>query len=392
MTSSSDKKRVLILGSTGSVGVNTLKVIEQNPDRFEVVGLTAYRNIELLRDQILRFRPEEVTVGTPEDVDRLARLLNDPAVEIGAGVEELVRCATRQDIDVVVSAIVGAAGLVPTLAAVAAGKRVALANKETLVMAGRLVMEEAKRCGAQIIPVDSEHSAIYQCLVGEDRGKVRRLVLTASGGPFHGKSRAEMERVRPEDALQHPRWEMGQKITIDSATLMNKGLEVIEARWLFDLPVEQVDIVVHPQSIVHSMVEFRDGSSLAQMGLPDMRVPIAYALGYPVRLETGVPGMNLIEQGPLTFDEPDRKNFPCIELAYRAINAGGLMPAVLNAANEVAVSAFLKKKISFLQIPTLISKAMEQFEVQEYATVDEVLRTDLKARRVIKEVVARNGT
>jgi len=389
--SSPEKTKVTILGSTGSVGVNALKVIEANQDQFEVVGLTAHRNIELLSEQIRRFRPKAAAVGDAEDGERLAHLLGGHAVEIGTGVEALIRCATQAEVHVVVSAIVGAAGLVPTLSAVEAGKRVALANKETLVMAGRLVMAEAQRCGAEIIPVDSEHSAVYQCLAGEKRNRIRRIILTASGGPFHGRSREEMAHITPREALRHPRWEMGQKITIDSATLMNKGLEVIEARWLFDLAAEQVDIVIHPESIVHSMVEFGDGSVLAQMGLPDMRTPIAYALGYPRRLETGLSPLNLVAEGPLTFHEPDRQSFSCIDLAYEAIAADGLMPTVLNAANEVAVSAFLKKKIAFLQIPDLISETMACFEAKDYTTVEDVLRTDLKARKTMRELIAQKG-
>jgi len=249
-------------------------------------------------------------------------------------------------------------------------------------------MEEAKRCGAEIIPVDSEHSAIYQCLTGEDKEKIRRLILTASGGPFYDASLEFMEKTSPEDALRHPQWDMGQKISIDSATLMNKGLEVIEARWLFDIPVDRVDVVVHPQSIIHSMVEFVDGSVLSQMGIPDMRVPISYALGYPERLETGLPSLDLVEKGSLTFRPPDQKRFPCIGLAYDAIRMGGLMPTVLNAANEVAVGAFLDQKIGFLEIPAVIRKTMSQFEVQEYQVLEEVLRTDLKARKVARRLIS----
>ncbi len=385
----SRKQKVVVLGSTGSIGVNTLDVIARHPDRFEVIALTAYRNVELLAEQTKRIAPKQVVVADREARERLASLLKGSSPEIGTGVEDLMRAATLKEVDIVVSAIVGAAGLVPTLAAVQEGKRVALANKETLVMAGRLVMEKAKEHGAEIIPVDSEHSAIYQCLAGEDPGKVRRLVLTASGGPFREMTRNEMERVRPENALQHPRWEMGQKITIDSATLMNKGLEVIEARWLFDLPVEQIDIVVHPESIVHSMVEFRDGSVLAQMGLPDMRVPIAYALGYPERLESGVEFLNVIEQGPLTFEQPDRERFPAIALAEDALRQGGLMPAVLNAANEVAVSSFLQGRIGFLQIPRLIRAVMEKSRNRNYETIEEVLRTDLETRKTAREEIGR---
>ncbi len=383
------KQKVVVLGSTGSIGVNTLDVIARHPDRFEVIALTAYRNVELLAEQTRRIAPQQVVVADGEARERLASLLEGSSPTIGSGVADLMRAATLQEADIVVSAIVGAAGLVPTLAAVREGKRVALANKETLVMAGRLVMEEAKEHNAEIIPVDSEHSAIYQCLTGEDSGKVRRLILTASGGPFREMVQSDMEGVQAEDALRHPRWEMGQKITIDSATLMNKGLEVIEARWLFDLPVEQIDIVVHPESIVHSMVEFRDGSVLAQMGLPDMRVPIAYALGYPERLESGVESLNVIEQGPLTFEPPDRERFPAIALAEDALRQGGLMPAVLNAANEVAVSAFLQGRIGFLQIPRLIQSVMEKSRNRDYKTVEEVLRTDLMTRKAAREEIDR---
>ncbi len=382
------KKKIVILGATGSIGVNTLKVIERFPDRFEVLGLTAYRNVELLEEQARRFHPERITVGDPEDASRLTDSLGNSSVKVGSGVEDLIEIATLSDADIVFSSIVGAAGLAPTMAAVQEGKRVALANKETLVMAGRLVMEEAERCGAEIIPVDSEHSAIYQCLTGEDKEKIRRLILTASGGPFYDASLEFMEKAAPEDALRHPQWDMGQKVSIDSATLMNKGLEVIEARWLFDIPVDRVDVVVHPQSIIHSMVEFVDGSVLSQMGIPDMRVPISYALGYPERLESGLPSLDLVEKGSLTFRLPDQERFPCIGLAYDAIRMGGLMPTVLNAANEVAVEAFLDRKIGFLEIPAVIRKTMSQFEAQEYQTLEEVLRTDLKARKVARRLIS----
>ncbi len=383
------KQKVVVLGSTGSIGVNTLEVMALHPDRFEVIALTAYRNMELLAEQAAAFAPPRVVVADGEERDRLVFSLKGPAPEIALGVEGLIQAATLPEADIVVSAIVGAAGLVPTLAAVREGKRVALANKETLVMAGRLVMEEAREHGAEILPVDSEHSAIFQCLAGEETAKVRRLILTASGGPFHRMSQREMERIRPEDALRHPRWEMGRKISIDSATLMNKGLEVIEARWLFGLPLEQIEIVVHPESIVHSMVEFQDGSVLAQMGLPDMRVPIAYALGYPERLKSGVEFLNVIEQGPLTFEPPDRTRFPSISLAEDALQQGGVMPAVLNAANEVAVDAFLQGRIDFLRIPRLIRRVMEKSENREYETTEEILRTDLATRKRAREEIHR---
>ncbi len=382
------KKKIVILGSTGSIGVNTLKVIQRFPDLFEVIGLTAYRNVELLAEQSRRFQCGMVCVGTGKEAERLSSLLPDSSIRIGSGMEDLIRVATLPDADIVVSAIVGAAGLVPTIAAVREGKRVALANKETLVMAGRLVMEEAARSGAEILPVDSEHSAIHQCMRGVDPASVHRVILTASGGPFLGFDLAAMERVRPEDALRHPRWEMGEKITIDSATLMNKGLEVIEARWFFHLPEDRIDIVVHPQSIVHSMVELADGSVLAQMGIPDMRGPIAYALGYPERLDTGLAPLDLPKQESLTFEKPDRSRFPCLDLAYEALRMGGLMPAVMNAANEVAVGAFLKRRISFLRIPQLIREAMSRFKAPEYSTVDDVLRKDLNVRKFVRELIS----
>ena len=386
---SNAKQRVVILGATGSVGVNTLRVIEQFPERFEVLGLTAYRNVKLLAEQVRRFNPRRVSVGTQEDAEDLAASLMRPSVRIGYGVEDLVEIAALKGADLVVSSIVGAAGLVPTLTAIRAGKRIALSNKETLVIAGRLVMEEAARHGSEIIPVDSEHSAIFQCLAGEDKEKVRRLILTASGGPFHGFSPQDMDRVTPEDALRHPKWDMGRKISIDSASLMNKGLEVIEARWLFDIPVDRIEVLVHPQSIVHSMVEFVDGSVLAQMGNPDMRLPISYALGYPDRLPTGLMPLDLVRNGPLTFMPPDQEKFPCLSLAYEAIRAGGLMPAVLNAANEVAVEAFLSRKLDFSEIAEIIRETMMTLNVENYTTIEDVLRTDLKARKAAREVISK---
>lgn len=385
--SSFRKKKVVILGATGSVGVNTLKVIERFPDRFELLGLSAHRNVERLAEQAKRFRPRGIVVGDPEDAKRLAGVLDTSSIGIASGVEGLIEMAAMADADLVVSAIVGAAGLVPTMAAVREGKTIALANKETLVMAGRLIVEEAQRSGAQILPVDSEHSAIHQCLTGEDRSRVRRLILTASGGPFHEQPADVLAEATPEDALRHPRWEMGEKISIDSATLMNKGLEVIEARWLFDVSSDRIDVLVHPQSIVHSMVEFVDGSVLAQMGIPDMRVPIAYALGFPERLKTGLTPLDLVEKGPLTFMVPDLERFPCLGLARDAIRMGGLMPAVMNAANEVAVGAFLDRDLGFTDLAGVIRRTMEAFELRDYSTVEDVLRADRKARRIAREEI-----
>jgi 1-deoxy-D-xylulose-5-phosphate reductoisomerase len=353
-------KTVTILGSTGSIGRRTLELVAAFPDQFRVGGLAARgSDVGLIAQQVRAHRPAAVALLDRAAVDRLARELPAPRPELLGGLEGLETIAGSVDADVVVSAMVGAAGLVPTLAAIRAGRTIALANKETLVMAGALMTRAAGEQGVRLLPVDSEHSALFQCLAGAAPREVRRLVLTASGGPFRGRSRATLETVTVEQALRHPTWRMGAKITIDSATLMNKGLEVLEAHWLFGVPFERIDVVVHPQSIIHSMVEFVDRSVLAQLGMPDMGIPILYALTYPDRLPCPAPPLDLVALGSLTFEAPDEEAFPCLALARQAGQAGGAAPLVLNAANEVAVAAFLDGRCGFLDIPRLIGDALD---------------------------------
>ncbi len=377
-------KGVAILGSTGSIGVNTLRVIEALGDeRFRVVGLGAGRNIEVLAEQIARHLPKLVSVETETAAHDLRaqlfqRDIDLPRIVIGeAGLCDI---ATHPQADCVVSATVGAIGFVPTLRALEAGKRVALANKETLVMAGELMTRAAEASGAELLPVDSEHNALHQCLRGEKRDEVRRIVLTASGGPFRTKSKAEMEAATVSDALRHPTWNMGAKITIDSATLMNKGLEVIEARWLFGFEGDQIGILVHPESIVHSMIELVDGSVIAQMGVTDMRHAIQYALTYPERHSCELPPLDLTSLAALHFEAPDLDRFPCIRLAYRALRTGGTLPAAMNAANEEAVQAFIDERISLTDIPRVIEAVMDVHFTQPLASLETVLDTDRAAR------------
>lgn len=374
------KKGIVILGSTGSIGVNALDVVRRYPDRFEIVGMTAWGNSSVLREQIIRYRPKVACVGSEEKAERLRLDSETKGTEILYGIEGLLEVATNDDVDMVVSAIVGSAGLIPTFAAVEAGKDIALANKETLVAAGSLVMTEAYNKNVKVLPVDSEHSAIYQSLVGHRKEDIKRLILTASGGPFIRKSKEELKKVAVKDALNHPTWSMGNKITIDSATLMNKGLEVIEAKWLFDVSGDRIDVLVHPQSIIHSMVEYIDGSVVSQMGMPDMRGPIAYALSYPERLAVGTPALDLGRIGTLTFEEPDLDRFPALALCYEALEAGGTSPAVISAANEVAVEAFLEEKITFVDIPVVMDLVLKSHSTVEAKTIDEVLRADRWAR------------
>lgn len=337
-------KSLTILGSTGSIGVNTLDIVSSHPDRFQVKALTAGYNLDLLLTQITACRPDLVAVVSPDDAAQLRLMVGANGPEILSGVEGLIACATYAGTDMVVSAIVGAAGLVPTMAAIEAGKDIALANKEVLVTAGKLVMQAVDRKKVRLFPVDSEHSAIFQSLEGHRKQDVKRLILTASGGPFLDRDPASLKHVTLADALNHPQWSMGRKISIDSATMMNKGLEVIEARWLFDLPAELIAVHIHPQSVVHSMVEYVDGSVMAQLGIPDMKAPIAYALSYPERLPLDLPPLNLCQMSALTFTAPDHNLFPCLSLAYQALNAGESFPAVLNAANEIAVGAFWQNR------------------------------------------------
>lgn len=381
-------KRITILGSTGSIGQSTLDVISRNSSEFRAVALVAGSNIDLLEEQISAFRPEVVAVADEKMAEKLSLRVHGTKILFGS--DGIQQAAAYESADMVISAIVGAAGLLPTLTAIRAGKDVGLANKEALVMAGSIVMSEAKKNGVRIIPVDSEHSAVYQCLEGRRKEDVRRIILTASGGPFVNRAKDELEDITAEDALKHPNWSMGRKISIDSATLMNKGLEVIEACWLFDLSPDLVDVLVHPQSIVHSMVEFTDRTFLAQMSMPDMRAPIAYALSWPDRLEVPLQGLELERIGQLTFKKPDQDSFPCLTYAYEAIRQNGTVPAVLNAANEVAVHAFLDKNIGFNDIPAVIRRTVKAHAVDLQPSLDDVIAADrwarLTAGSFIKEI------
>ncbi|WP_018132525.1 1-deoxy-D-xylulose-5-phosphate reductoisomerase [Effusibacillus pohliae] len=381
-------KKLAILGSTGSIGTQTLDVVASHPDEFEVVALAAGANLTRLFEQIERFRPALVSVATPELAAKVKERFGK-AVQVEAGQAGLQAVATCPEADIVLTAVVGTMGLRPTLEAIAAGKDIALANKETLVAAGHLVTDLAARRGCRILPVDSEHSAIFQCVHGEQTKEVRRILLTASGGAFRDKKREEMARATREDALAHPNWSMGAKITVDSATLMNKGLEVIEAHWLFGLPYERIEVLIHPQSIVHSLVEFQDRSVLAQLGTPDMRVPIQYALSYPRRLAADWPSLDLLAVGTLTFREPDWDRFPILGLAYQAGKTGGSMPAVLNAANEAAVDLFLQEKIGFLEIEKTLLGVIEQHDPVGNPSLDEILFYDRWAREMARRLALR---
>jgi 1-deoxy-D-xylulose-5-phosphate reductoisomerase len=391
-------KRLALLGSTGSIGEQTLDVVARHPDRFDVVSLAAGRRVERLIEQARQFAPACVSVSDPTDAEcvRAALATSEVAgrVEVVSGIEGLDTVATTPS-DLVVAGLVGAIGLRPVLAAIRAGYPIGLANKEVMVMAGALVRREAEAHGAEIIPIDSEHSAIFQCLVGGRSSEVARLILTCSGGPFRTWSREQIEGATVEQALAHPNWSMGDKISIDSATLMNKGLEVIEARWLFDVEVGRVDVVVHPQSIVHSLVEYCDRSVLAQLGLPDMRVPIAVALAHPERVELDVPRLDLVELARLDFEEPDRARFPCLDLAYRAVAGSESGPAVLNAANEVAVEAFLTRRIAFPQIAALNGGVLEahlaEHTNERVETLEDVIAADAWARGAASEWLAKSG-
>ncbi len=385
-------KKIAILGSTGSIGSNALKVIESNPEEYKVLALTAGRNIGLLIKQIFQFQPMAVAVSEEGLGDILRdRLRGHSKTEVLTGVEGFIKLAALEEVDTVISAMSGAAGLIPTYAAIEAGKDIALANKETMVMAGSIIMSHAKERDVTILPVDSEHSAIFQALQGHHREDLKRIILTASGGPFREVAREKLEKITPEDALKHPNWDMGKKITIDSATLMNKGLEVIEARWLFDLDIDQIDIVIHPESIIHSMVEYRDGSIIAQMGIPDMITPISYALSYPRRMSTNLPSLRLEEIGTLTFQRPDMEKFKCLALAIKASEIGESMPAVLNGANEIAVESFLQGRLRFLQIPILIERTMDIHKPFSINNIDRVLEADRWARKTAERLLLDQG-
>src|SRR5438552_4276215 len=373
-------KGLAILGSTGSVGTNVLRIVDAFPERFAVVGLSAGDNVEKLAEQVARYRPRVVSVKSAAAREALGRRLDLRALRVLVGEEGAVEVATHPDARLVVASAVGAVGLVPTYRALQAGKDVALANKETLVMAGELMVAQARARGGTLLPIDSEHCALHQCLGGRAARDVRRLVLTASGGPFRTRARETFDRITPAEALAHPTWSMGRKITIDSATLMNKGLEVIEARWLFGVGADRVEVLIHPQSVVHSMVEFVDGTVLAQIGVTDMRLPIQYALSYPERWEAAIPGIDFTRALRLEFDSPDHDRFPCLGLAYRALEGGGTLPAVLNAANEEAVGAFLDGRIAFPAIPEAIREVMDDHPPRAVATLDDVLAADAWAR------------
>ncbi len=374
-------KTIALLGSTGSIGTQVLELVQQFPERFSVCGLVAGRNVSLLQKQMEIFKPRWVSVATEEEAVALQNCqVMSYTPDILWGLKGHDQIASMEEAELVVSALVGAVGLRPTLAAIQAGKTVALANKETLVMAGSLVMAEARRMGVAILPVDSEHSAIFQALQGQRRDSVKRIILTASGGPFRDRSPEQMDRITREEALRHPNWKMGPKISIDSATLMNKGLEVMEAQWLFGIPLEQVAITIHPQSIIHSLVEYRDGSILAQMGLPDMRVPIAYALAYPDRLPLNQATLDLTQLDGLTFLDPDPDKFPCLGLALRAARTGQSLPIVLNAANEVAVEAFLRGELNYSGIPEVIRRMMDRHVIISPEGLEEILAVDLQTR------------
>jgi len=380
-------KRLTILGSTGSIGVNSLNVVETHPGEFEVAYLATHGNIELLYQQAQRFHPRAVVVVQPSEESNWRERFKMLNVEFLTGASAVVEIAAATDVDVVINAIVGAAGLPATLRALRQGHTVALANKETLVVAGELVTAEALRYGGTLIPIDSEHSALWQCLVGESPQRIEKLILTASGGPFRQRPKDDFARITLAEALNHPNWTMGRKITIDSATLMNKGLEVIEARWLFDVPAERIHVLVHPQSIVHSMVEFVDGSIKAQLGVPDMRLPIQYALTYPDRLPNRFPRLDFSVWRQLDFHEPDFEKFVCLKLAYEALREGGTAPAVLNAANEEAVQAFLQETIRFDQISHFVDGALQKHQNHRRVDFEGVLAADRWAREFVKQQI-----
>ncbi len=388
--------RLTVLGATGSIGLNTLDVVARHPERYQVVALTAHRNHERLAELCRRHRPRYAVMADAGSAEPLAALLKDTETEVLAGVEGLVKVAGLPEVDAVMAAIVGAAGLPPTLEAARAGKRVLLANKEALVMAGALFMEEVQRSGATLLPIDSEHNAIFQCMpagfrAGRRPEGVRRILLTASGGPFRETPVSALASVTPEQACAHPNWDMGRKISVDSATMMNKGLEVIEACWLFGLPASQVQVVLHPQSVIHSMVDYEDGSVLAQLGNPDMRTPIAHALAWPERIDSGVEPLDIFAVGRLDFEPPDLERFPCLGLAYRAWEAGGTAPAILNAANEVAVQAFLDGRLSFTGIAETIGAVLDEVEARPATDLATVLADDGRARKAAAGLIGPAG-
>ncbi len=381
------KKQLAILGSTGSIGTQALEIVSENPDLFEIYALTANNNVDLLIEQARRFEPEAVIIANEKHYKKLTEALADIPVKVYAGQEAIAQIVESEPIDMVLTAMVGYSGLYPTIQAIKAGKTIALANKETLVVAGELINKLALEHKTAVIPVDSEHSAIFQCLAGEIHNPIEKIILTASGGPFRTYTQEQMKSVKLKDALQHPRWKMGNKITIDSATMMNKGFEVIEAKWLFDVKPEQIEVVVHPQSIVHSMIQFEDGAIKAQLGTPDMKLPISYAFSYPNRLKNSSHKLKIEDYHHLTFECPDTEKFPLLSYAYHAMQTGGNMPCILNAANEVAVEAFLHEKIGFIEITSLIMKTMEKMFFIKNPTYEDYVNTDKESRIQAKELI-----
>ncbi len=382
-----DKRHIAILGSTGSIGTQALEVLEANPDVFVLEVLTANSSADLLIEQALKFKPNCVVIGDESQFKKVQDVLFDEGIKVYAGADSLAQVVQMEDIDIVLTALVGYAGLRPTLAAIEAGKHIALANKETLVVAGEIVTDLARKKGVNIYPVDSEHSAIFQCLVGEFHNPIEKIYLTASGGPFRGQKREQLAAVTKAQALKHPNWDMGAKITIDSASMMNKGLEVIEAKWLFNLKNEQIDVIVHPQSIIHSIVQFEDGSMKAQMGLPDMKLPIQFALGYPNRLKSDFPRFNFLDYPQLTFEQADTETFRNLALAFEALNQGGNQPCILNAANEIAVDAFLKDKIGFLEMSDIIEQSMTKVSFIKKPNYDNYVATDAETRLFASQLI-----
>lgn len=374
-----------ILGATGTIGLNTLDVVRQHPDKYEVIALTARKNVEQMAKLCEEFQPQFVVMVDEDAAEQLSQRIT-PNIDILSGKENLIKVASLPTVTTVMAAIVGAAGLLPTLAAAKAGKKILLANKESLVMSGQILMNAVKENGATLLPIDSEHNAIFQCLNGQDRKGLERILLTASGGPFRTWKSEQLQKVTPAQACTHPNWVMGRKISVDSATLMNKGLEIIEACWLFDLPPEKVKVVVHPQSIIHSLVEYNDGSMLAQLGNPDMRTPIAYSLAFPQRISSGVKSLNLFEIGRLDFEQPDVQRFPCLRLAFEAMEIGGTATTILNAANEIAVEEFLNEKLPFIEISTVVEETLNRCKIEEATTLETVLKADEQARATAKEL------
>lgn len=375
------------MGSTGSIGTQTLDVISEYPDRLYPSLLTANRNVDLLIEQALKFKPRRVVIAQSDCYAKLRDALAGEPIEVMCGQQAIADAAAADDVDIVVTAMVGYSGLAPTISAIKAGKTIALANKETLVVAGELITRLVKQYGSRLVPVDSEHSAIFQCLVGEDPESVDKLILTASGGPFRTRPKEELYGVTRADALNHPNWSMGAKVTIDSASMMNKGFEMIEARWLFGIPSERIEIVVHPQSIVHSMVAYSDGSVKAQLGLPDMRLPIRYALNYPERLPSACRKMSVADYANLTFEAPDREKFPLLDMAFDAIHRGGNVPCALNAANEIAVAAFLADRIGFMQMPEVVAEAVARNRFIASPTYDDYVATNAEIRKIAEELI-----